>query len=45
MHVTDAWGAREPLGQVTFGVAPPNSGSCTVTGFSATLPVFFTVNV
>ena len=28
---------------MTFGLAPPNSGSFTVTGFSVTLPVLVTL--
>ncbi|CAM3679269.1 hypothetical protein NOMA109596_06760 [Nocardioides marinus] len=45
VQVTEALGASEPDGQVMFGVEPPKSGSWTVTGFSATFPVFLTVNV
>src|SRR3954454_19214371 len=41
VHATVAPGASGPDGQL---IAPPSFGSLTVTGFSVTLPVFFTVN-
>ena len=44
-QVTEAPGASGPEGHVTLGLAPPNSGSCTVTGFRVTLPVFVTLKV
>ncbi|CAM3679640.1 hypothetical protein NOMA109596_06785 [Nocardioides marinus] len=44
VQVTEAPGASAPAGQTTFGLAPPNSGSWTVTGSSATVPVFLTLN-
>ncbi|CAM3679462.1 hypothetical protein NOMA109596_06765 [Nocardioides marinus] len=44
-QVTDAPGARAPVGQVMLGAVDPKSGSCTVTGFSVTLPVLVTLKV
>ena len=44
VQVTAAPGASAPGGQVTLGLAPPKSGSCTVTGFSVTVPVLVTLN-
>ena len=43
VQVTEAPGASGPVGQAMLGFAPPNSGSCTVTGFSVTVPVLVTL--
>ena len=43
MQVTVAAGASAPVGQVMLGLAPPKSGSWTLTGSSVTLPVLTTL--